>query len=1569
VVGFWTGGSGLVAQITNSQPASLPELKWHLTARPWQPLNTSRTNLLDKVENIVNALAPLQYWNTASPGDVQDGGDVQNGSIIDPYRLSEWQYATPYFSFAVATAVASGRSTNLLEFGARALDHSTADIAGLDGNYQANASHGEFFGAPMMKALRLYKQIAPLYPSVLTSNRIARWESRLTTSRTLYMNNGVTQNWRTYGMKGEWLRVQDGLIPRNAGTSSSSYQGVSYIEDRWLNEQRARYVRDRDVLGLNPYFLSYHDDDAGTKQNFAYWGGATGNLLDMIRNGYDGASRADIEQTVRFSARSLLLMTAGSGDAPAGGRTGDHVWNDIVYGNTFELAAEMAWADGNARLAGQYRRAARLAFQSAWRFQQEHGWFSVTKSLISPAHQNHYADWSALCNYNGYTEIHSSEAFATELSPIPEQPAPAEIGGYVAILDEQFDNTFANAGGMQVQICTEGSTAANLAGSLRWYALGIARFSRPGWESRLGPGDGWMKADGSQAISFAPTFFESNAWQMVSQQPDRFIGAFTPTFTHPLLVRGTLTITPKSGQTGPSFAMNLTLTPDGVLVDTSRTAGTNSFGLTWPLMEYDGKHVLSTNITSHIASTAYPKMSATKTITEAENATLSGGVTLATAETNFSGTGYAVFPASGGAIEWTGVNGGDGGPATVGFRYSLRQATATNRTVTLTVNGQPQSVRFEHTGNPSTYGGSVLSFPMVWHQLHVPVTLNAGTANTVRLEAGTAGGLNIDEMRVFPADAAQPEPDQQNFISLDASPTIDATTPVRRTAYGDQRPVRVTTGTNSVTTFVYPRTAGDPTAEAVRASFVRNGANFSSVLGRVTNNLYIGRTSAGGEGSAMDLDGDGTNDVSFSETCAFVLQLTNGTVAAIEADRFVTVTNNNRQVKLAPYTPIVWSDTGMLWNNVPLATAGKRFEITVDFTATNGALLGFAGDGVTHPFPSQEGTEGWVSNLIAGVQFGTNGLIAPGNVPYQAGVVYGVRAFFDLVAGTYSLWVSDQPLVANAALPAGVTNAAALDIFAFFADAAAASEPVVTNYPDLSVTIVSPSGPIVFLGGTNTTLQLVGAVTNAFGPVTTAWAKTNGPGTVTFGDSNALATTARFSAEGAYRLTFSANGDEASTGLTVVVGFGSTNGLNAWWKMDETNATTAADSSGNARTATLTAAAFTNGYIANAYRGTGTTSRATYSANDSNQVTVAAWVRCDTTGGGSFPRIVDAPSYRVLFRFSSSDVNSLGFATTDTTNGDWDSGAGSISLGNWFHVAVSYDRSNLANLPAFYINGAKRTTVTLAMPSGTPPSLSGTGYIGNNSANSRSWIGLLDDVRIYSRLLSDSEIQVLAALPPANIAPSVNAGTNQTGVVGVPITLAGTASDDGPFTTTWSQLSGPGTTSFGDANATNTTATFNAAGSYTLRLSADDGQAQSVSDVGVTVISVQQSWANHYGVAADATDADGDGLSNADEFLAGFDPTNTVAFARIVGIAVTNETDIALTYLAADGDTSYAGGPVARTNVLEAVTGEFTNSFTTTGLTNVLSGGIGLGTNVTVTDPFGATNTPARYYRVRVLVP
>jgi fibronectin-binding autotransporter adhesin len=121
-------------------------------------------------------------------------------------------------------------------------------------------------------------------------------------------------------------------------------------------------------------------------------------------------------------------------------------------------------------------------------------------------------------------------------------------------------------------------------------------------------------------------------------------------------------------------------------------------------------------------------------------------------------------------------------------------------------------------------------------------------------------------------------------------------------------------------------------------------------------------------------------------------------------------------------------------------------------------------------------------------------------------------------------------------------------------------------------------------------------------------------------------------------------------------------------------------------------------------------------------------------------------------------------------------------------------------------------------------------------------------------------------------------------------------------------------------------------------------------------------------------DYDGTGESNTNKFLAGFNPTNSAAYLHVITIAKTNNnTDVRVTYLGANGDSSYSGGPTTRTNVLEFTTGtangSYTNSFVSTGQTNILSGGTGLGVVTNMVDSGGATNKPSRFYRVRVILP
>ena len=94
--------------------------------------------------------------------------------------------------------------------------------------------------------------------------------------------------------------------------------------------------------------------------------------------------------------------------------------------------------------------------------------------------------------------------------------------------------------------------------------------------------------------------------------------------------------------------------------------------------------------------------------------------------------------------------------------------------------------------------------------------------------------------------------------------------------------------------------------------------------------------------------------------------------------------------------------------------------------------------------------------------------------------------------------------------------------------------------------------------------------------------------------------------------------------------------------------------------------------------------------------------------------------------------------------------------------------------------------------------------------------------------------------PPGNVAPTVDAGPNRSVQLSQSAALDGTVGDDGlpagaAVTTAWAKSTGPGTVTFGDASAVDTTATFSAAGTYTLTLSASDTALSASDTMTVTV--------------------------------------------------------------------------------------------------------------------------------------
>jgi hypothetical protein len=103
--------------------------------------------------------------------------------------------------------------------------------------------------------------------------------------------------------------------------------------------------------------------------------------------------------------------------------------------------------------------------------------------------------------------------------------------------------------------------------------------------------------------------------------------------------------------------------------------------------------------------------------------------------------------------------------------------------------------------------------------------------------------------------------------------------------------------------------------------------------------------------------------------------------------------------------------------------------------------------------------------------------------------------------------------------------------------------------------------------------------------------------------------------------------------------------------------------------------------------------------------------------------------------------------------------------------------------------------------------------------------------------------------------------------------------------------------------------------------------------------------------ASDASvDADGDGLSNLQEFLAGTDPTNKASAFRVTAVATEGD-DVRVTWMTG----------VGKTNALQRAADLFagyTDIFIATNTTSAVTNYLDVG---------AATNVPAFYYRVRLL--
>lgn len=254
---------------------------------------------------------------------------------------------------------------------------------------------------------------------------------------------------------------------------------------------------------------------------------------------------------------------------------------------------------------------------------------------------------------------------------------------------------------------------------------------------------------------------------------------------------------------------------------------------------------------------------------------------------------------------------------------------------------------------------------------------------------------------------------------------------------------------------------------------------------------------------------------------------------------------------------------------------------------------------------------------------------------------------------------------------------------------------------------------------------------------------------------------------------------EASASLSISSVIGAAN-LVGYWKFDEGTGTTAADSSANGNNGTLVNGPMWSGGIAgNALYFDGTDDNVTVmdsnSLDLSNAFTLSAWVNPATTFTDFRSILVKNYKYYLYASVAGycGDGSPLGGFSEITNNTVCQPAP--LPINTWTHLSVASDGSTLT----LYRNGVAVATASVVE---TLSPSTGTLQVGG-SQYGEYFQGLIDEVRVYNRALTNSEIQTIYQQAAVNLPVdyslsnsgdrSVNAGSSATNSINATLISGG----------------------------------------------------------------------------------------------------------------------------------------------------------------------------------------------------
>jgi hypothetical protein len=379
--------------------------------------------------------------------DVDFFKNCQNadGAIIDPVSKGERQYSTPAFALAAAVVVKQAGRSDLLDPAARAMSCALSALV----NHSAADNHADFYIPMLVHANRLLKDLVP-------ASQAAEWAQQFQSiiPEKLYRADLRGMNWNIVSCSGELLRRRDGLV-----AADQLDPQINYL-DRCL----AGHMDTFTTLGLV--------QDPGAP--LAYDAFSRLWLEDVFADdAYTGYQADRIRAFLRVGGLSSLLLLSPTGEWANGGRSGMHNWTDAENVVICEINANYWKQQRRNDIAGAFKRAAHLAFESVARWQRPGGDLWIIKNRAEPQSRLAFETYSNHSQYNLLPMAMLAIAYTRADDTIAERPSVSETGGYVFDARQTFHKIAAAAAGYYVLLDTAADAHYNATGLQRVHKAGV----------------------------------------------------------------------------------------------------------------------------------------------------------------------------------------------------------------------------------------------------------------------------------------------------------------------------------------------------------------------------------------------------------------------------------------------------------------------------------------------------------------------------------------------------------------------------------------------------------------------------------------------------------------------------------------------------------------------------------------------------------------------------------------------------------------------------------------------------------------------------------------------------------------------------------------------------------------------------------------------------------------------------------------------------------------------------------------------------------------------------------------